>query len=81
MGRRANRGRPTRKEEVGRKEGERVRRSEGEKTRRSEDQRERRRREMSPETRELAETLARVMGWAPERVLPNADNVEVSHHV
>ena len=75
MGRRSNRRKPTRKEKVGRPEREKAKRPEGEKVRRSEDPRERRRREMSPETRELVEAYARVMGWTPEQILPNHDGV------
>ena len=77
MGRREKRRRPTRVEKI---KGQPATRPAG---KRSEDgsqttektERERRR-EMSPETQELVAAYAKVMGWAPERVLPSGTSEE-----
>jgi len=71
MGRRSERRRLTRAEKI---KGQPATRPAGKKSEDRDQTTEKtereRRREMSPETQELVAALARVMGWAPERVLP-----------
>jgi len=64
MGRRNQRRKPTRREKIGRSEGKNVRRSEDQPARK-----------ISPETKDLVEGIAKIMGWDPERVLESYKEV------
>jgi len=73
MGNRANRRRMTRAEKIrGQRSEDRGQKSE-DRDQRSEKTERERRREISPETRALAQAYAKVMGWPLERVLPHAE--------
>ena len=76
MGRRANRRKPTRAEKARRGEHQtsNAQHRTSNKKIKPEDPPERRR-EISPETRDIVLEYAQVMGWEPERVLPNHDRV------